>query len=184
MQLLGKTDVKLNLCARLRDVIPACFSGHFKAIYVQQSAMLEAKARTRNRGLKRPSPSSALQHLVDNPVVDSVALRDSGPSPSRRGGAGDSSGYLCAICCEIAKMPVAAKLCGHVLCSQVSRHVFIVSFYLVQCLVELGVMKKVYILSVALAGAETHLSLIVVGRGILAIQLSGSFSHLEHYDNN
>ncbi len=123
MQLLSKTDAKLNLCARLRDVIPACFSGHFKAIYVQQSAMLEAKARTGNCGLKRPSPS-ALQHLVDNPVVDSAVLFDSGPSPSRRGSSsGDSSGYLCTICCEIAKTPVAAKLCGHVLCSQVNMHV-------------------------------------------------------------
>ncbi len=133
MQLLGKTDAKLNLCARLRDVIPACFSGHFKAIYVQQSAMLEAKARKRNRGLKRPSPSSALQHVVDSPVMDSAALRydSSGPSPSRKGGVGDSSGYLCTICCEIANTPVAAKLCGHVLCSQVNWHLFLLFLYLI-----------------------------------------------------
>ncbi len=136
MQLLAKTDAKLNLCSRLRDVIPACFSGHFKAIYVQQSAMLEAKARTRNRGLKRPSPSSALQQLVDNPVVDSATLCDSGPSTAQRGGTSDRSGYLCVICCEIAKTPVAAKLCGHVLCSQVKNHIHYF-FGLVQHLVEL-----------------------------------------------
>ncbi len=118
MQLLAKTDAELNLCSRLRDVIPPCFSGHFKAIYAQQSGMLEAKARSKNRGFKRPSYSSVLQHVVDGPDVTEST---SGPSTAQRGGTTDRSGYLCVICCEVAKTPVAAKLCGHVLCSQVNN---------------------------------------------------------------